>query len=380
MIIFVGILILTKLGFPQKIQPKNIILVLGSDDIQTLEERTNLAFQLYQIDNKMDYIIVSGGCGAHGSSLCEASEMKAKLLSLGVPESIVVKEEKSQTTLQNYIYSRMLKDDEGNALINKNDNLYVVSNHWHAISVANRFQKYDGVQAKYFVSGSLTPKEKDAVDYVGIFHGYPDQDQLVEKQLKNNIIGAVSLGKKDTLLMNAAGEIYLSENGKMQKEGKNLFFKQMPAQWDQHVDNLFQDKKTDSFFLSRKNLLYKISKKGRFESQMYLTDYFHSLPAAWTKRGIDAISIVEDAAFVFYKDSVWIGKREGRKGFVHQKTERLSKGIKNWPFSWGTGDIDNAFPKAEEGIVRLYRANQYIDVSTQSWEAVSEPQKTKIIK
>lgn len=380
MLIFAGILILTKLGFPQKIQPKNMILVLGSDDVQTLKERTDLAFQLYQINKNIDYIIVSGGCGAHGSSLCEASEMKTRLLSLGVPESMIIKEEKSQTTLQNYIFSRMLKDTEGNLLIGKNDKLYVVSNHWHAISVANRFQRYDGVQAKYFVSGNLTPKEKDPVDYVGIFHGYPDQDQLLEKQLKNNITGSVLLGKKDTLLVNAAGEVYFSENGKLRKNVEDLFFKQMPAQWDQQMDALFQDKESGSFFLTRKNTLYKISKDGQFQKEINLTDYFRSLPSAWTKRGIDAVSIVGDAAFVFYKDSVWIGKRERRKGFTHQKTKRLSEWIQNWPFSWGTGDIDNAQPIAEEGIIRLYRANQYIDVSTQSWETVSKPEKTKIIK
>lgn len=380
MFIFVGILILTKLGFPQKIQPKNMILVLGSDDVQTLKERTDLAFQLYQINKSIDYIIVSGGCGAHGSSLCEASEMKTRLLSLGVPESMIIKEEKSQTTLQNYIFSRMLKDTEGNLLIGKNDKLYVVSNHWHAISVANRFQRYDGVQAKYFVSGNLIPKEKDPVDYVGIFHGYPDQDQLLEKQLKNNITGSVLLGKKDTLLVNAGGEVYFSENGKLRKNVENLFFKQMPAQWDQQMDALFQDKESGSFFLTRKSTLYKISKDGEFQKEINLTDYFRSLPSAWTKRGIDAISIVGDVAFVFYKDSVWIGKRARRKGFAHQKTERLSEWIQNWPFSWGTGDIDNAQPIAEEGIIRLYRANQYIDVSTQSWETVSKPEKTKIIK
>src|SRR5690606_30131674 len=53
------------------------------------------------------------------------------------------------------------------------------SNHWHAISVAARFQKYDGVVARFYIEGSLEPKATDKLDYVSIFNGQPDNDKFV---------------------------------------------------------------------------------------------------------------------------------------------------------------------------------------------------------
>jgi len=55
------------------------MLVLGSANLNTLKVRVAIAYELYQSGKTFDYIIVSGGCGAHGSTICEASELAALL-------------------------------------------------------------------------------------------------------------------------------------------------------------------------------------------------------------------------------------------------------------------------------------------------------------
>lgn len=149
---------------------KTIMLILGSANKKTLEERVKLGYELYASPVSFDYIIVSGGCGAHGSDICEATEMAAYLEEKGVPAGKIYKEERSKSTVQNYCYSRQLKKEGGTRLINPNDTLYVVSSHWHAIPVAARFSTYDSVQAYYYIKGDLFPKETDKVDYTNIFN------------------------------------------------------------------------------------------------------------------------------------------------------------------------------------------------------------------
>lgn len=145
------------------------MLILGSDDINTLRERVKLGYELYSSGRSFDYIIVSGGCGAHGSSICEASEMAALLTDMGVPSVKVHKEENSKSTVQNYCFSRELRGDDGNKLIAGGDSLYVVSNHWHAIPVAARFSTYDSVDAVYYIRGAILPSKTDMTDYTNIF-------------------------------------------------------------------------------------------------------------------------------------------------------------------------------------------------------------------
>lgn len=168
-----GILFVLCLGaFAQDSPAKRTgMLLLGSADMKTLKERVDIAYQLFSTDITFDYIVVSGGCDAHGSGICEATEMKQALIAKGVPESLIIKEEKSKTTKQNYAYSRLVTGQDGKPVIRRGDRLYVVSNHWHAIPVAARFSKFDGVDARYHIQGSILPTPKDKVDYTDIFNG-----------------------------------------------------------------------------------------------------------------------------------------------------------------------------------------------------------------
>jgi len=139
----------------------NIMLVLGSADPATRAIRIDLACSLLKKgDIRFDRIILSGGCGAHGTddSNCEATDMK-RLLEAGFKDGIsgveVYKEESSGSTIQNYCFSRKMQKD-GKSLIEKGDTLYVVSSHYHALSVAACFNN-NGVNAHYYYtcSGNL---------------------------------------------------------------------------------------------------------------------------------------------------------------------------------------------------------------------------------
>ena len=152
----------------QSYTSKKGILILGSDKISTLTERVNAGFHLFQIEKPMDYIIVSGGCNAHHSNICESQMMKNLLIEKGIPSEMIFEEGESKNTIQNYCFSRRLLDDEGTRLIQPHDTLFIVSNHWHAIPVAARFSKYDKVIAKYYIVGNLVPNQEDKVNYTGI--------------------------------------------------------------------------------------------------------------------------------------------------------------------------------------------------------------------
>jgi hypothetical protein len=132
----------------------NVMLVLGSSDPITRAARIALACNLIKRnDIHFNKIILSGGCGAHGTdkSNCEATDMKRLLETTcadNISDLVIYIEESSGSTVQNYCYSNELKID-GQKLIQKEDTLYVVSSHYHALSVAACF-KNDGIDAHYY--------------------------------------------------------------------------------------------------------------------------------------------------------------------------------------------------------------------------------------
>src|SRR5690606_14468075 len=130
-LLLISLLILFSLHVSMASSPKTIMLVLGSDNPEILATRIQIANRLYKVQN-IDKIIVSGGCGAHKSSICEASVMYNGLVQLGIEASKIYTEENAKTTVQNYVFSRVLKDEYGSNVIQQGDTVLVVSNHWHA--------------------------------------------------------------------------------------------------------------------------------------------------------------------------------------------------------------------------------------------------------
>lgn len=87
------------------------VIVLGAglkDETPTLvlQERLDYAID-YLIENPDTKAIVSGGQG-FGETITEAEGMKRYLVSHGIPEDMIVKEEQSTSTYENMIYSKKL--------------------------------------------------------------------------------------------------------------------------------------------------------------------------------------------------------------------------------------------------------------------------------
>ncbi len=163
----------------------SVMLVLGSSQPGTRATRIGLACDLLKNgDSRFDVVILSGGCGAHGTDTtnCEATDMK-RLLEAACPDRIsgleIYLEESSKSTVQNYCNSRAL-ENQGQKLIRRQSTLHVVSSHYHALSVAACFGN-DGVDAHYYytcegrlyagtappaatVAGSTTPCFLDYTD------------------------------------------------------------------------------------------------------------------------------------------------------------------------------------------------------------------------
>lgn len=83
--------------------------VNGDTPSLILYERLDRALK-YLENNKVDKIIVSGGQGP-GENITEAEAMKRYLVSKGINEASVIKEEKSKSTLENLRFSKRILDD-----------------------------------------------------------------------------------------------------------------------------------------------------------------------------------------------------------------------------------------------------------------------------
>jgi hypothetical protein len=157
----------------EKTETKHVImLVLGSNDPSTRAIRVALACDLLNRgDIRFTRIILSGGCGAHGTdeSNCEATDMERLLRAdcrNGISGIEMYKEERSRSTIQNYCFCRKMEAD-GKKLINKGDTLYVVSSHYHALSVTACFLN-DGVNARYYYTcnGNLYEGDPSSLETV----------------------------------------------------------------------------------------------------------------------------------------------------------------------------------------------------------------------
>ena len=109
---------------------ENAVIVLGaglrgSRPSSTLKGRLNSAFE-YHKENPDALIVVSGGQG-HDEDISEALAMEQYLVNLGVPKDIIIKEEKSTSTYENFVFSKKILD----ACLGKNYKIAYISNEYH---------------------------------------------------------------------------------------------------------------------------------------------------------------------------------------------------------------------------------------------------------
>ena len=87
-----------------------VFVLLGNrmNDDGTLSEKMVLRLNLcvkYYNENKPDKIIVSGGIANPKAGVAEADKMEEYLLKAGIPQEVIIKEDKSLTTKQNAEFS-----------------------------------------------------------------------------------------------------------------------------------------------------------------------------------------------------------------------------------------------------------------------------------
>ena len=94
--------------------PSDVAIVLGAGTWKgevspVYRERLNHGIWLYQ-NGYVEYLILTGGVG-EGNSVSDAAAAKAYALSQGVPEAVILIEEKSTITEENLFYAKALMDE-----------------------------------------------------------------------------------------------------------------------------------------------------------------------------------------------------------------------------------------------------------------------------
>lgn len=355
--------------------PKTIMLVLGSDNPQVLKSRIELGYKLYTAET-IDKIIVSGGCGAHMSSICEATMMYDGLVRLGVDSTKIYKEENAKTTVQNYVFSRVLKDELGNNIIQKGDTVVVVSDHWHAIAVAARLKKYDAVQSRFFISGDISPKENDKLDYVSIFNGEVDNEVFVRKALwltpqalwKNNeqynyvmdsMIYHVDHSNTKVLLSYKREAIF--DDPRLANQPKEWFF----------IDN------GDSWYIKILDSIYEVNKSNKSVVKSFHWDgWIEDLPFKWLINGFNTGIIIDKKLILFSNNSVLLATKHKNK-FVFEREGIAADFIEQWPFSWGKSNVAGAYFDRKTKAIMLFRNREYLQFDKQ-FRGMQEPLKLNV--
>ena len=107
----------------------------GSRPSTTLKGRLNTAYD-YHKKNPDALIVVSGGQG-HDEDITEALAMEAYLAGLGVPKEKIVKEEKSTSTYENFVFSKKILD----GLFDDNYKIAYISNDYHVFRAGHIAKK-----------------------------------------------------------------------------------------------------------------------------------------------------------------------------------------------------------------------------------------------
>ncbi|WP_170866168.1 hemopexin repeat-containing protein [Pontibacter flavimaris] len=353
---------------------KNGMLILGSADMETLVERVDIGYRLYKSAVPFDYIIVSGGCAAHQSAICEATEMTNLLVEKGVPAEIIFKEEKSKNTVQNYAYSRVLRKADGSRVIGPGDKLYVVSNHWHAIPVAARFTENDSVTAVYHIEGGILPKNTDKVNYTNIFDPSVSSEAFTAKALWPLVGASFSVpGKKKEpgSTYHFIGEVVSvqgsAEPGEGETEGLAQALPAIPAGWAGAVDAAYHNSRDNKVYIFRGGEYARFSPEARTLDAGYpkpLTDLVQHLPVQWQGGFLDAAFFhPKTKEIYFFKGDEYLVLSAKNNRIAAGFPKKINTFVADWPFAWGSGDLDAADYNSKENKVYLYRGKEYISIS-----------------
>ena len=161
------------------------MFLLGSHKKSIQEKRVNGAFDLFTQGNNFNEILISGGCGAHGtaSSNCEAEQMAVLMQNKGVDSKIIFKENKAQSTTSNYKLSKKVQKPSGELVFQQGDRILVVSDHPHVKPVVHCLRYADGFDAYYYQIGTSTkpefPNPIETSDVEGLKKAYGSRRGMV---------------------------------------------------------------------------------------------------------------------------------------------------------------------------------------------------------
>lgn len=339
-------------------QPRTGMLVLGSANSVALNKRIDIAYNLYERIGP-DYIIVSGGCGAHGSLICEAEIMYNELIDKGVPDSVIFKEGNAKTTVQNYLFAKELTLSDGKTVIQKQDTLYVVSNHWHAIAVAARFRSDDQVYALYHIEGDIQPKVEDKVDYVGIQYGISDAAIFRSK------------GQWPTpeAVFEADGtRFFLFQDQWFKRDAQDNLQLQDPRTFPigdiQGIKDVAVDQKQLEYWIVVKDGIQLYDRtKDALGKLVSFKEVIIGYPEDWDSKPIDASFIKENKFYLFKEGELLIAERTGQ-WFTFKESMNIREWLPDMPFSWGEGWVSAASYDPTHNTVTLFRNMEYLVISS----------------
>lgn len=116
--------------FDEEVEKSDAAIVLGAAlwndrPSPALRERLNHALQLY-LDEKVTFIIVSGGKGVEGQNLSEAEGMRNYLIEQGASGEHILLEQHATNTYENLLFSQAIVKKE------QFNNVVIVSHAYHA--------------------------------------------------------------------------------------------------------------------------------------------------------------------------------------------------------------------------------------------------------
>lgn len=124
----------------------NVLIILGSKltSRSVHDELMSRLDSALEIGVEDQLFIVSGGTTNMLIDISEADAMENYLVSKGIPNTIIIKENKSTDTIENGYYSRLIVDK-----LTSVDNIYVVSSCYHMPRVRFIFENCFGANYKF---------------------------------------------------------------------------------------------------------------------------------------------------------------------------------------------------------------------------------------
>ena len=129
---------------------EDVVIVLGAGVTngkvsKVLQNRLDAAIDYYEKNSNI-YIVVTGGL-TRQKDTTEAAAMAEYLTNNGIPQDIIISEDKSQSTLENYLFTKEILKSQNI----KHDSIVFVTNDFH-IYRAKKYAEYCGFKNAHALS------------------------------------------------------------------------------------------------------------------------------------------------------------------------------------------------------------------------------------